>query len=172
MCQSTFLLWPDAGLPLVPDDVRGEGVLDVDVEPEQVLLGVRVEVVVELRRRRHFPPAAKTEGRACVRWDISEVMGDNSIAACEAIFGSGCWVVHSCLPPHHKSRTNFGLVLGVLKNLLNCLPASIARVWPYLMSWQVSSHPTTSRLSHRVGNSLSSTPFFICGRDHFSLILH
>ena len=55
MCQSsesTFLLpSPDPGLPLVPDDVRGEGVLDVDVEPEQVLLGVRVEVVIELRRR-------------------------------------------------------------------------------------------------------------------------
>ena len=46
-----FSLSPDPGLPLVPDDVRGEGVLDVDVEPEQVLLGVRVEVVIELRRR-------------------------------------------------------------------------------------------------------------------------
>ena len=66
MCQSTFPLSPDAGLPLVPDDVRGEGVLDVDVEPEQVLLGVRVEVVVQLRRRRYFPPA-KTEGRASVK---------------------------------------------------------------------------------------------------------
>ena len=56
---------PDSSLPFVPDDVRGEGVLDVHVEPQEILFGVGVEVVVELRRRGDFPPVKEGAQDSC-----------------------------------------------------------------------------------------------------------
>ena len=55
-CPNNISLSPYPSLPLVPDDVRREGVFDVDVEPQEVLLGVREQVIVELSRGGDFPP--------------------------------------------------------------------------------------------------------------------
>ena len=46
--------------------MRREGVLDVHIEPQEILFGVRVEVVVKLRRRRDFPPVKRRFSRLLV----------------------------------------------------------------------------------------------------------
>jgi hypothetical protein len=65
---------PDPCHPLVPHDVRGERILDVDVKPEEILLRVRVEVIMERGVRRHF---ASDLGARVVQSEANEVVAQS-----------------------------------------------------------------------------------------------
>ena len=146
-------LSPDPSLPLVSDDVRRERVLDVDVEPQEILLRVLVEVVVQLRRGRNFPPVVERGQDVISSLVLSSHSTKESAGRCFGL--AHPMFCHLADIGCTKSRQCPELPFAV------CASHTVSINRPYLMSWQVSSQSTTSRLSQRVGNSLSSTPFFI-----------